>query len=520
MQIGPCIGRGSPAVLAVAALLLAGAALLLGTQSVPAQTSRVAEIATYQGRRPRAAADRRRQEGEGAHLLLLDPAGGHCRSRRRLRQEIRRQGQGLACRFRKRPAAHPERGQGAALRGRRHRGCELDARAALSREPAAGGEVALSRRHHSARRSPPHRQWTAIYLNTIVQAYNTNLVQKESLPETYRGSAAAGVEGPARHRGRGLRLVRPGGHRFGARRGARGCGCSATSSPSNGISVRKGHNLLNNLVATGEVPLALTVYGFLAEQTKRKGAPLDWFVIPPAIARPTARRTGAQCAASACGGVVLRFPDRRWPADPGRPPIRRHQPQDRDAVQQIPLKLIDSAMMLDQARKWQDLYQKTISARRGDALRRYAPRSGHPVSRVRALAASRRCPLSTAVTRGTGSLALQDDDSERDLNVAIARVLRLNSQALRKFGGTAMRYIDAFNHFFPKRILRIDAGVAGGTKGSRQTDAGNSCALRHRRAAARGRFISRLHAGHLSWHAGDRPADRPRARAGMGAPRQ
>ena len=68
---------------------------------------------------------------------------------------------------------------------------------------------------------------------------------------------------------------------------------------ANGISVRKGHNLLTNLVAAGEVPLALTVYGFLAEQAKRKGAPLDWFVIPPAVARMTAARARAQCAASA-----------------------------------------------------------------------------------------------------------------------------------------------------------------------------------------------------------------------------
>src|SRR6516162_7367055 len=31
----------------------------------------------------------------------------------------------------------------------------------------------------------PHRQWVAVYLSTIVQAYNTDLVRKESLPKTY-----------------------------------------------------------------------------------------------------------------------------------------------------------------------------------------------------------------------------------------------------------------------------------------------------------------------------------------------
>ena len=104
------------------------------------------------GRRPRAAADRGRQAGKGADLLFVDPDRRHCRAGRRLRQEIRRQGQGLARRLRGHPATHFERGQGPALRGRRHGRVELGARAALSREPAAGGEIALSRRPHSGRR--------------------------------------------------------------------------------------------------------------------------------------------------------------------------------------------------------------------------------------------------------------------------------------------------------------------------------------------------------------------------------
>src|ERR1043165_5559182 len=56
----------------------------------------------------------------------------------------------------------------------------------------------------------------------------------------------------------------------------------------NGISVRKGHTLLNNMVVSGEVPLALTVYNYMPEQAKKKGAPIDWFVIEPAIARANA----------------------------------------------------------------------------------------------------------------------------------------------------------------------------------------------------------------------------------------
>src|SRR6185295_16683740 len=53
----------------------------------------------------------------------------------------------------------------------------------------------------------------------------------------------------------------------------------------NGISMRSGHTLLNNLVIAGDVWLALTVYQYMPEAAKRKGAPIDWFVLEPAVAR-------------------------------------------------------------------------------------------------------------------------------------------------------------------------------------------------------------------------------------------
>ena len=203
----------------------------------------------------------------------------------------------------------------------------------------------------------PHRQWTAIFLNTIVQAYNTYLVDKESVPRTYQDllrpewKGKLGIEAEDFDwfaqvvtdlgEEQGLRLFR---------------GIVA----ANGVSVRKGHNLLTNLVAAGEVPLALTVYGFLAEQTKRKGAPLDWFVIPPAIARATAQ--GLARNAPHPHAAVLFFD---FMLGEGQQILAsRHFVTVSRKVDTPfnlgPLKLIDSTVMLDQARKWQDLYQKTI----------------------------------------------------------------------------------------------------------------------------------------------------------------
>jgi iron(III) transport system substrate-binding protein len=202
----------------------------------------------------------------------------------------------------------------------------------------------------------PHHQWVGVYLSMFVQAYNTSLVSKESLPASYadllrpQWKGKLGIEAEdfdwfaevLKQIGeeQGLRLFR---------------GIMA----GNGISVRKGHSLLNNLVAAGEVPLALTDYGFLAEQSKRNGAPLDWFVIPTAIARITAE--GVARNAPHPHAAVL-FQDflisDAQPILAGRqfvPVIRSIEP-----LYKGPLKLIDSAGMLDEARKWQELFQKTI----------------------------------------------------------------------------------------------------------------------------------------------------------------
>jgi iron(III) transport system substrate-binding protein len=206
----------------------------------------------------------------------------------------------------------------------------------------------------------PHRQWVAVYLSMFVQAYNTDLVRQDSLPKTFYdllrpewkdrlGIEAEDYDWFARvvmdlGEPQGLRLFRD-------------------IAASNGISVRKGHSLLTNLVVAGEVPLALTAYGFLAEQAKRRGAPLDWFVIPPAIARPTAEGLARNAPHPHAAVLFFDF----LISEEGQQILASRQfvtvsRSIETPFNKGPLKLIDSAAILDQARKWQDLYQKTIIA--------------------------------------------------------------------------------------------------------------------------------------------------------------
>ena len=133
----------------------------------------------------------------------------------------------------------------------------------------------------------PHGEWVGTRLNVFALAYNTKLVKKEELPKSW-----ADLANP-RWKGRlGIEAGRPdwlAGRARAARRGARHARSSATSSRRTASRCASGHTLLTQLVVSGEVPLALTVYNYKAEQLKNQGAPIDWFAIGTAIgARPTA----------------------------------------------------------------------------------------------------------------------------------------------------------------------------------------------------------------------------------------
>ena len=130
---------------------------------------------------------------------------------------------------------------------------------------------------------PAHRQWAATLLSVWVQAYNTKLIKKESLPKTYRDlldpkwKGKLGVEGKDEDWFASVVDVTGGGET--------GLKFFRDLVAANGLSVRQGHTLLNNLVISGEVPLALNLYNYMPEQAKKKGAPIDWFALEPAIAR-------------------------------------------------------------------------------------------------------------------------------------------------------------------------------------------------------------------------------------------
>jgi iron(III) transport system substrate-binding protein len=205
---------------------------------------------------------------------------------------------------------------------------------------------------------PKHHQWAAHYLNVWVQAYNTSKVHKAELPKTYadllepRWKGRLGIEGNSQD---WFYTV------IGGMGETAGLKFFRDLVAANGISVHNGHSLLNNMVAAGEVPLALTDYNYMPQQAKQKGAPIDWFVIEPAIARANGIAVAAHAphpyAATLFDEFVLSEDMQRALSKSGYVPTNKNV---ESPMKKTPLKLVDTGKALDNSEKWTAAFNKIV----------------------------------------------------------------------------------------------------------------------------------------------------------------
>jgi iron(III) transport system substrate-binding protein len=202
----------------------------------------------------------------------------------------------------------------------------------------------------------PHGEWVGTRLNVFALAYNTKLVKKEELPKSFedlahpRWKGRLGIEADDQDWLAGT-LAQLG--------EARGTQIFRDVVKANGISVRRGHTLLTQLVVSGEVPLALTVYNYKAEQFKAQGAPIEWFSIGKAVARPNgvgvARRAPHPHAAVLFYDFEIGEEGQRILAKRDFVPTNR---KIDTPLNKMPLELVDPKVMLDEHAKWTKLYEE------------------------------------------------------------------------------------------------------------------------------------------------------------------
>lgn len=201
---------------------------------------------------------------------------------------------------------------------------------------------------------PTHREWAATLLSVWVQAYNTNLVRKEDLPRTYedlldpKWKGKLGIE--AQDQEWFGAVVRDMGEEQGLK-------FFRELVRRNGVSVREGHSLLNNMVVSGEVPLALTVYNYMPEMAKRRGAPIDWTAISPAFARTNA--VGVARKAPHPNAALLFFEfmisdAQSLMASIDYVPTNAKAPSP---LKNLHVKLVDPARSLDERGKWTKAFE-------------------------------------------------------------------------------------------------------------------------------------------------------------------
>jgi len=206
---------------------------------------------------------------------------------------------------------------------------------------------------------PAHRQWAAFNLDVFTASYNTKLVKKEDLPKTYQDLLDP--------KWKGKLAVEANDHVWW---GALSADIGEETArklfdsiiATNGMSVRKGHSLLAGMVASGEVPMALTVYSWNPEQLKRKGAPVEGLYLRPLFAYPASvalmNKANSPNAAMLFYDFVLNE-GQKLMAEADYGPTSKKVDSHLRNVQGI--KLIDAVQALDQQERWMKMYEDSVT---------------------------------------------------------------------------------------------------------------------------------------------------------------
>jgi iron(III) transport system substrate-binding protein len=205
-----------------------------------------------------------------------------------------------------------------------------------------------------------HHTYATSTLDVFVQAFHTGRVKREELPKSFDGlldprwKDRLGIEAEDQAWfGTLLGII-------GAEKGAK---LFREVVAANGMSVRKGHTLLATLVASGEVPVGLTVYNYKPAQMKAKGAPIDFVVMEPAIAQMHAVAVHSRAPHPHAAALLYDFF-----LSEGQPILaaRNFVPSSskvKSPLGDIAITPIDPAQALDNQDKWLRQYEEIFTRR-------------------------------------------------------------------------------------------------------------------------------------------------------------
>jgi iron(III) transport system substrate-binding protein len=207
---------------------------------------------------------------------------------------------------------------------------------------------------------PPHRTWYPDRLNFFVVGYNTEKVKRSELPATYEGFLDPRWKGRIGLEATDSEWMAAIVKRWGESKGMDYFRKLAAMKPD----MRKGHVLLAQLVATGEVPVGLTMYNANIESLKKKGAPIDFVPVQPVIARPqgigVAKDAPHPAAALLFVDFVLSPEGQKLYESMGRVPAST---KVKSELNNFPFVMTDPNIVLKESHKWEALWNELFLAK-------------------------------------------------------------------------------------------------------------------------------------------------------------
>jgi iron(III) transport system substrate-binding protein len=202
---------------------------------------------------------------------------------------------------------------------------------------------------------PAHRLWMPDRMNFFVVGYNTAKVQRAEIPATYEGFVDPKWKGRIGIEATDAEWMATLIKTWGNDKGMDYFRKLSAMKPD----VRTGHVLLAQLVASGEVPVGLTMYNSNIESLKRKGAPIDFVPVQPVAARPqgigVARSAPHPNAALLFADFVLSEEGQRLFESMGRVPAST---KVKSSLNDFPFTLIEPATVLEEAPRWEKLWNE------------------------------------------------------------------------------------------------------------------------------------------------------------------
>ena len=208
---------------------------------------------------------------------------------------------------------------------------------------------------------PAHGEWAGMRVYVFVQPYNTQQVKREELPASFEDLLHPRWKGRLAIEGKEQEWFYTVVQAMGEEKGLR---YFRELVATNGLSVRTGNSLLANMVAAGEVPFALTLYSYLAEQKKASGAPLDFIALSPTVAYTDGIGIARNAPHPHAATLFYDFMLSEGQQIVGQLHAITTNRRDEATLARFKPVYIDVARVLDSYEKWAKLYEEVLQGRR------------------------------------------------------------------------------------------------------------------------------------------------------------